>query len=219
MSDRAAVKSKENLAEILAEIRACRLCEAHLSHGPRPVLHVGRNAPILIASQAPGLRVHQSGQSFNDASGDRLRAWLGVTRDTFYDENHIALAAMAFCFPGYDAHGGDLPPRRECAKNWRSRLFGARPDFKLTLLVGSYAQAWHLGDAAKDNMTDTVRAWREYAPRYIPLPHPSWRNNGWLKKNPWFEDELVPYLRRRVRHLLSSSSRSRPARPNRRRLG
>jgi uracil-DNA glycosylase len=213
MSARQSVQKKENLADILAEIRACRLCEAHLSHGPRPVLHLGPKAKILIASQAPGLRVHESGISFNDASGDRLRAWLGVDREAFYDEEKIALAAMAFCFPGYDAHGGDLPPRKECATHWRARLLEAAPDFELTILVGSYAQAWHLGGRLKDNMTDTVRAWRDYAPRYIPLPHPSWRNNGWLKKNPWFEAELVPYLRRRVRLLLSSSSsRSRPAR-------
>jgi uracil-DNA glycosylase len=214
MPDGHAAKKREKLGDILAEIRACRICEAHLPHGPRPVLHVGPKAQILIASQAPGLRVHESGLSFNDASGDRLRAWMGIDRETFYDEKQVALAAMAFCFPGYDAHGGDLPPRKECAKTWRGRLLAAAPEFKSTLLVGSYAQAWHLGERVKDNMTDTVRAWRDYAPRYIPLPHPSWRNNGWLKKNPWFEAELVPYLRRRVRLLLSSSSsRSQPVRP------
>jgi uracil-DNA glycosylase len=191
----------ESLADVLEQIRACRLCETHLPHGPRPVVHVGPAAKLLIASQAPGLRVHETGLSFNDASGDRLRDWMGVDRDTFYNESKIALAAMAFCFPGYNAAGHDLPPRKECASLWRERLLAARPEFKTTLLVGSYAQAWHLKDRAKANMTDTVAAWREYAPRYIPLPHPSWRNNGWLKKNPWFETELLPYLRRRVRQV------------------
>jgi uracil-DNA glycosylase len=189
------------LSTVLVEIRACRLCDAHLPHGPRPVLHVGPAAKLLIASQAPGLRVHETGLSFNDASGDRLRDWMGIDRDTFYDESKVALAAMAFCFPGYNAAGHDLPPRKECASHWRERLLSARPEFKTTLLVGSYAQAWHLKDRAKARMTDTVAAWREYAPRYIPLPHPSWRNNGWLKKNPWFEKELLPYLRRRVRQV------------------
>ncbi|HEY4114775.1 MAG TPA: uracil-DNA glycosylase family protein [Rhizomicrobium sp.] len=163
---------------------------------------MGETARLLIASQAPGLRVHETGLSFNDASGDRLRDWMGVDRDTFYDESKVALAAMAFCFPGYDAQGHDLPPRKECAAKWRERLLKSRPQFKTTLLVGSYAQAWHLKDRVKANMTATVAAWRQCAPQYIPLPHPSWRNNGWLKKNPWFETELLPYLRRRVRQLL-----------------
>ena len=168
----------------------------------RPVLHVGAAAKLLVASQAPGLRVHQSGLSFDDTSGDRLRAWMGVDRGTFYDELNVALAAMAFCFPGYDGAGHDLPPRKECAAHWRGRLLAARPEFQTILLVGTHAQAWHLKDRVKANMTETVAAWREYAPRHIPLPHPSWRNNGWLKKNPWFETELLPYLRRRVRQLL-----------------
>jgi len=192
----------ESLKSLLAEIRACRICEAFID--PRPVLHVTARAKILIASQAPGLRVHRTGQSFNDASGDRLRAWMGVDRAIFYDGSKIALAATAFCFPGYDANGGDKSPRKECAAHWRERLLAARPPFETTLLVGSYAQAWHLGDGLRANMTETVKAWRDYAPRYIPLPHPSWRNNGWLKKNSWFETELLPYLRRRVRRVLSS---------------
>ncbi|MBS0279157.1 MAG: uracil-DNA glycosylase family protein [Proteobacteria bacterium] len=191
----------ENLDRLVRQIRACTLCSPYLE--PRPVLHVSKTAKLCIASQAPGLKVHQTGISFNDASGDRLRAWLGVTREQFYDESKIALAAMAFCFPGYDENGHDLPPRRECAATWRARLFAALPQFETILLVGSYAQAWHLGDARKSNMTETVRAWREYAPRYIPMPHPSWRNTAWLKKNPWFADELLPYLRRRVRRLLA----------------
>lgn len=194
--------SAQSLDRLLAEIRACRICEAHLAHGPRPVLHVSATAKLCIVSQAPGLRVHETGLSFNDASGDRLRQWMGVDRATFYDESRIAIAAMAFCFPGYNAQGHDLPPRRECATVWRERLFAALPQFETMLLVGSYAQAWHLRGRAKGSMSDTVRAWREYAPRYIPLPHPSWRNSAWLKKNPWFGEELLPYLRRRVRRLL-----------------
>lgn len=190
----------ESLSKLLAEIRACRICEQILE--PRPVLHVTKKAKLLIASQAPGLRVHQTGLSFNDASGDRLRDWMGVDRETFYDDSKIALAAMAFCFPGYDALGADKPPPKVCAAHWRERLLAARPPFETTLLVGSYAQAWHLGDKLKANMTETVRAWREYSPQYIPLPHPSWRNSAWIKKNLWFGEELVPYLRRRVAHLL-----------------
>ena len=191
------------LNDLLSEIRNCRICAPHLPHGPRPVLHVSPRARLCIVSQAPGLRVHETGLSFNDASGDRLREWMDVDRATFYDESRIAIAAMAFCFPGYNAQGHDLPPRKECAAAWRERLFAALPKFRTTLLVGSYAQAWHLRGRTKESMHETVWAWREYAPRYIPLPHPSWRNSGWLKKNPWFAEELLPCLRRRVRQLLS----------------
>jgi uracil-DNA glycosylase len=190
------------LAALVAQIRACRICADILE--PNPVLHVSHTARLLIASQAPGLRVHNTGLSFNDASGDRLRGWMGIDRATFYDTKRVALAAMAFCFPGYDDAGSDRPPPKICAQHWRNRLMQTLPPMPLTLLVGSYAQTWHLGDAVKSNMTETVQAWREYRPRYIPLPHPSWRNNGWLKKNPWFEAELVPYLRRSVRRALSS---------------
>ena len=191
----------ENLNTLVAEIRACRICEAILE--PRPVLHVSKAAKLCIASQAPGLRVHETGISFNDASGDRLRDWMGVDRDTFYHESRVALTGIAFCFPGYNAQGHDLPPPKICAATWRTRLFSALPQFETILLVGSYAQAWHLGGRQKSNMTETVKAWREYTPRYIPMPHPSWRNNGWLKQNPWFAEELLPYLRRRVRRLVS----------------
>ncbi|MBV9993000.1 MAG: uracil-DNA glycosylase family protein [Alphaproteobacteria bacterium] len=190
------------LSLLLADIRACRLCEAHLE--PRPVVRASATARLLIAGQAPGLRVHRSGLSFDDRSGERLREWTGIDRDAFYDERRVAIAAMAFCFPGYDAQGHDKPPRRECAARWRGRLLEALPAFELTLLVGGHAQAWHLGKAARSSMTETVKAWRAYRPRYIPLPHPSWRNTGWLKKNPWFEDELLPYLHRRVRRALRS---------------
>jgi uracil-DNA glycosylase len=169
---------------VLTQIRACRLCEAHLPHGPRPVLHASATARLCIVSQAPGIHVHETGLSFNDRSGDRLREWMGIGREAFYDESRIAIAATAFCFPGYDENGHDLPPRRECAATWRSQLFGALPEFPLTLLVGSYAQAWHLGPRAKGTLTGTVQAWSEYAPRTIPLPHPSWRNTGWLKNIP-----------------------------------
>jgi uracil-DNA glycosylase len=191
------------LGGLLREIRACRICALHLPHEPRPVLHASATARLCIVSQAPGLRVHETGLSFNDRSGDRLREWMGIDRATFYDDSRIAIAAMGFCFPGYDAHGHDLPPRRECASTWRTRLFAALPEFGLTLLVGRHAQTWHLGARAKANVNETVRAWREYAPRYIALPHPSWRNTGWLKKNLWFDEELLPYLRMRVTQLLS----------------
>ncbi len=190
------------LARLVKEIRACRICADILE--PNPVVHVSATARLLIASQAPGLRVHKTGISFNDASGDRLRDWMGVDRETFYDKSRIAITGMAFCFPGYDDKGGDLPPPRICAQHWRRRLMAALPPPKLLLPVGSYAMTWHLGDTAKSNMTETVKAWRDYAPALIPLPHPSWRNNGWLKQNPWFETELLPYLRKRVRQVLSS---------------
>jgi uracil-DNA glycosylase len=167
------------------------------------VLRASVTARLSIVGQAPGIRVHNTGLPFNDPSGDRLRDWIGLDRETFYDENRVAIVPMGFCFPGYDAQGGDRAPRRECAHLWRKRLFDQLPDFRLTLLVGSYAQAWHLGERARSNMTETVKAWRSYSPRTIPLPHPSWRNNGWLKKHPWFEYELLPTLRRRVRAALA----------------
>jgi uracil-DNA glycosylase len=192
-----------DLASLLDEIRACRICEAHLPHGVRPVLQVTAAARLFIVGQAPGLRVHESGLSFNDRSGDRLREWMGVDRATFYDEARIAIAAMSFCFPGYDQHGHDLPPRPECAKAWRTKLFAALPQIPLILLVGRHAQLWHLGPRARPTLTETVQAWREYAPRYVPLPHPSWRNTGWLKKHPWFERELLPSLRACIARALS----------------
>jgi uracil-DNA glycosylase len=198
------MKAPSELDALLKDIRACRICEAYLPHGVRPVVRASTTARLAIVSQAPGIRVHETGLSFNDPSGDRLRDWLGIDRDTFYDESRIAVVGMAFCFPGYDANGGDKPPRKECAPLWQDRLFAALPDFRLTLLVGSYAQNWHLEGRTKENMTKTVKAWREYTPRYIPLPHPSWRNNAWIRKNPWFEAELLPYLRRRVKAALKA---------------
>lgn len=194
----AALRKNNDLESLLAQIRACRICEKHIE--PRPVIRASSTANICIIAQAPGLRVHETGLSFNDPSGERLRDWMGVDRDTFYDESKIAIVGMGFCFPGYDANGGDKPPRKECAEAWHQKLFAVLPPFKLTLLVGSYAQARYIETGA--NMTETVRAWRKSGPRVMPLPHPSWRNNVWLKKNPWFSQELLPVLRRRVRSLL-----------------
>ncbi|MGE0828795.1 MAG: uracil-DNA glycosylase family protein [Hyphomonadaceae bacterium] len=192
--------SKAALDALVAEIGACRVCAAALPHEPRPVVRVHAEARILIAGQAPGRLVHESGLPFNDPSGDRLRDWMGLTREEFYNRKNIAVAAMGFCFPG-TVNGADLPPRRECAPLWRPRLLPLLPNVRLTLLVGLYAQRWHL--AAKGALTDIVRAWRDYPPALMPLPHPSWRNTGWLKQNPWFETEAVPELRRRVRYALS----------------
>ena len=195
--------SPRALARLVKEIRACRICADILE--PHPVIRVSHTARILIAGQAPGMRVHRTGLPFNDPSGDRLRDWMGIDRETFYDQKRIAIAAMAFCFPGYDSNGADIAPPKICAQHWRDRLFKTLPPIPLTLLVGSHAQNWHLGGAAKSNMTETVKAWRSYAPKYIALPHPSWRNNGWLKKNPWFERDVLPSLRKRVQASLSSS--------------
>jgi len=192
----------EDLDALLREIRGCRICANALSRGPRPILRAGKTAKLAIVSQAPGVRAHDTGLTFNDASGNRLRDWLGLDRDTFYDESKVAIVPMGFCFPGYNAQGHDLPPRKECARTWRARLFAVLPEFPLVVLVGSYAQSWHLKERAKENMSATVTAWREYAPRFVPLPHPSWRNNAWIKRHPWFEAELLPYLRRRVGRIL-----------------
>lgn len=195
--------SASELSRLLAEIRACKICAPFLPQAPRPILRASMTAKLCIIAQAPGIRVHETGLSFNDPSGDRLRDWLGMDTQTFYDETRVAIVGMGFCFPGYNAQGADLPPRKECAARWHESLFAVLPEFPLTLLVGSYAQKRYLGGGTNGNMTDTVRAWRQFAPRYIPLPHPSWRNNAWLKKNPWFGEELLPTLRRRVRRLLS----------------
>jgi len=187
-----------SLDALLSEIRACRVCAAELPHEPRPVVRVSTETRILICGQAPGRRVHESGLPFDDPSGDRLRAWMGIDRERFYADPAIGVAAMAFCYPGTAPAGGDLPPPARCAALWRERLLAALPNVELTLLVGSYAQGWALKDAAKGSMTETARAWREHLPAFLPLPHPSWRNTAWLKRNPWFEAEVAPYLRRRV---------------------
>ena len=194
--------AKETLAEALAAARACRLCADILPLGPRPVLHVDARARLLIASQAPGRRVHATGLSFNDASGDRLREWLGIDRATFYANKHLAIMAMGLCYPGRDAKGGDKPPVKRCAPTWHPRIRPLLANVELTLLVGSYAQRFYLGERAKPTLDATVAAWRDYLPDFLPLPHPSWRNTGWLKRNPWFAKEVLPHLRGEVRRLL-----------------
>ncbi len=190
------------LATLIDEIRGCRACAHELPHEPRPVVRVFDETRLLICGQAPGNRVHQSGLPFTDPSGDRLRAWMGVDYDRFYGDRRIGIAAMAFCFPGTNPKGGDYPPPPRCAALWRRRVLAELPKVELTLLVGSYAQDWALGDRAKRSMTDTVAAWREYLPAFLPMPHPSWRNTAWLKRNPWFEDEVIPYLRERTALIL-----------------
>jgi uracil-DNA glycosylase len=190
------------LTKALAEARACTLCEVHLPLGPRPVLRGQASARLMIVSQAPGTKVHMSGISFTDKSGDRLRDWLGVDNDTFYDEARIAIMPMGLCYPGRNPKGGDLPPRKECGPLWHPRIKPLFTDVALTLLIGSYAVNYYLKDRRKPTLNETVAAWREYLPDFLPLPHPSWRNTGWLKKNPWFERDLVPELRKRVKTLV-----------------
>jgi uracil-DNA glycosylase len=185
-----------SFTSLLADVHACTLCAAHLPDGVRPVLQIHPKARLLIAGQAPGRKVHESGVPFDDASGDRLREWMGVTRATFYDSKQIAILPMGFCFPG-TGKSGDLPPRPECAPAWRDRLLHRLHHLQLTLVVGQYAQAHHLGEQ-RSSLTETVLAWRSYGPAIVPLPHPSPRNNIWLSRNPWFESELIPVLRRRV---------------------
>ena len=196
-----------SLAALLAEVRDCRLCAARLPLGPRPVVRMDRSARLLIIGQAPGTKVHETGLPWNDPSGDRLRDWLAMDRETFYDETRIAIMPMGFCYPGRLAAGGDAPPRPECAPAWHARLRERLPIIGLTLLVGSYAQTFYLGATRKRTMTETVRAWRDYAPAFLPLPHPSWRNTAWLKRNPWFESELVPELRAATARILNGDPR------------
>jgi uracil-DNA glycosylase len=196
--------------DIVRRIRACRLCADRFAatataHAPRPVAWFRPGARLLIVGQAPGARVHESGIPFDDPSGDRLRGWMGLDRATFYDRTEIAIVPMAFCFPGYDANGADLPPPTICARTWRDETLAVLPDIRLTLLVGGYAQRWHLGRAARGGVTATVAAWRAHLPTVIPIPHPSWRNTGWLRRNPWFERDLLPDLRRRVSAVLAGN--------------
>ncbi|MEM1090729.1 MAG: uracil-DNA glycosylase family protein [Pseudomonadota bacterium] len=192
----------QSLPELVKSVRACRLCEDHLPEGPNPVFQIDRAARILIAGQAPGRRVHESGIPFDDPSGDRLRDWLGVTREIFYDPTQIALLPMGFCYPG-TGKSGDLPPRRECEPAWRPALLQHLTALKLTLVVGQYAIKSHLPDV-RGTLTNTVQHWKDYGTRLMPLPHPSPRNNIWLKKNPWFEAQLLPELRLRVSDALAS---------------
>ena len=206
----------ESLDDLTRRARACRICVEQpigmpLPHEPRPVLLPSAQARILIASQAPGTKVHLSGMPFTDASGDRLRSWLGVTREEFYDRKNFAIVPMGFCFPGQDSRGADLPPRRECAPAWRAPLIAAMPQIELVLTIGLYAQAWHMRDTRGRSLTETVMNWRRIfaaptVPVVLPLPHPSWRNTGWLKKNPWFEMDLLPFLKTEIRRRLTATA-------------
>jgi uracil-DNA glycosylase len=188
------------LVALLADVRACTLCAEHLPLGPRPVLQVHTSARILIAGQAPGRKVHVSGVPFDDASGERLRTWMGVTREQFYDAEQIAILPMGFCYPG-SGRSGDLPPRPECAPAWRGALLARLKKRQLILIIGQYAQDWHLPEH-RGSLTEAVQDWRLHWPHALPLPHPSPRNNGWLKRNPWFEADLLPALRARVAEVL-----------------
>jgi uracil-DNA glycosylase len=194
------------LEALLETVRNCRACERHLPLGPRPVLQAGESARILIVGQAPGAVVHATGIPWNDASGKRLRAWMGVDSEVFYDASRVAIIPMGFCYPGR-GRSGDLPPRRECASLWLDPLLSLLPRIELTVLVGQYAQRHYLGTRRKSSLAETVRAWQEYAPRYFPLPHPSPRNQPWLKRNPWFEQQLVPELRGRIDFCFRFSSK------------
>src|SRR5687767_10488499 len=196
--------------EIASRLRACRICRdaprygGPLPHEPRPIVQGSATARLCTASQAPGTRGHALGIPFPDRSGARLRAWLGLDEQTFYDASRVATVPMGHCFPGQDAKGGDLPPRRECAEAWRTRLLALMPQIELVLAIGLYAQSWHLGTLGRASLTQTVMDWREIhdaasAPKVLPLPHPSWRNSGWIRKNPWFETELLPFLRMEIR--------------------
>ena len=186
---------------LLANVRACTICKDHLPLGPRPVVQLHPEARILIAGQAPGRKVHESGVPFDDASGNRLREWLGVTSEQFYDPKSIALLPMGFCFPG-SGKSGDLPPRPECEPAWRTRLLEQLAGLEMTVVLGQYAQAYHFGQS-KQSLTDLVKSWRSYWPKLIPLPHPSPRNNIWLRRNPWFEADVLPALRQRVAEILA----------------
>jgi uracil-DNA glycosylase len=194
-----------SLDTLLADVRGCRVCAEHLPLGPRPVVRAARGARILIVGQAPGAKVHASGIPWDDASGRRLRSWLGVDTATFYDESRFAIIPMGFCYPGR-GNGGDMPPRPECAKLWMDRLLAQLPRIELTLLIGQYAQRHFLGHTRKDSLTDTVAAWAEYAPRFVPLAHPSPRNTAWFQRHPWFESDVLPMLRETVAAIVRKPS-------------
>jgi uracil-DNA glycosylase len=198
-----------NPAADSAALRACQICAPKFAatataHAPRPVVWFQPSAQVLIAGQAPGARVHATGRPFSDRSGDRLRDWMGVDATMFYDQSRIAIVPMAFCFPGYDAKGSDLPPPPICARTWRAGVLASLPNIRLILLVGGAAQRWHLG--IKTSVTDTVAAWRDNAPTIFPLPHPSWRNTRWVKQNPWFETDVLPALRVRLTQVLNDDT-------------
>ena len=194
------------MGDLHDRLTACTICSdrfaaTHTAHAPRPIVWFRPTARLLIAGQAPGMRVHKSGKPFDDPSGDRLRDWLGLAPDDFYDRGRVAIVPMAFCFPGYDARGADLAPPPVCGKTWHGEVMQSLKDVRLAVLVGGYAHKYHMG--VRTGVTDTVRAWRDHAPRRFALPHPSWRNTGWLKKNPWFEAELLPALRAGVRDVMN----------------
>ena len=193
-----------DLDTLLAEVRGCRVCATALPLGPRPVLRAAATARVLLVGQAPGTKVHASGMPWTDASGDRLREWLALDSDRFYDETRIAIVPMGFCYPGVLPRGGDKPPRPECAPLWHAPVMAALPKVALTVLIGQYAQTWYLGDRKRRTLTETVAAWRDYLPGFFAIPHPSWRTLGWQRRNPWFDAELLPELRRRVHALLEA---------------
>ncbi len=196
------VSQKNKLHDLLKEVRACEICAPDLPLGPRPTVVAKSSAKIMIIGQAPGTKVHETGIPWSDPSGDRLRNWLRVTREMFYDGSKIAIMPMGFCYPGRLERGGDNPPRPECAPAWHEKILAGLPDIKLTLLVGMYAQKYYLAEQNKKTLTETVRHWQEFVPAMIPTPHPSWRTTAWLKKNLWFEAELLPVLQQKVRKLL-----------------
>jgi uracil-DNA glycosylase len=197
------IRASEDLESVLLRVRRCTICHA-LPLGPKPILQAGSHSKILVVGQAPGRITHGRGLPFDDVSGDRLRDWLGVDRESFYDPRHFAMLPMGFCYPG-TGKGGDLPPRPECAENWRQPLIERLPDIQLTLVIGQYAQAWHLGKRCGRTLSETVANWRSFWPRVLPMPHPSPRNNRWLKQNSHFEAEVIPELRARVTELLGNS--------------
>lgn len=198
------MNTPRTLAATLDQVRNCQLCAAHLPHPPRPVLQAAESARILIAGQAPGRKVQASGIPFDDPSGQRLREWLGIDRTTFYDADQVAILPMGFCYPGHGPRG-DLPPRPECAPAWREMLLRQLPRLELSVVLGRYAMAYHLRDSAA-TLTETVRNWRSEWPHVVALPHPSPRNNIWLRRNPWFEREVIPALQQRVSQLLAHQS-------------
>ncbi|AKD02584.1 uracil-DNA glycosylase family protein [Pontibacter korlensis] len=191
----------EELESLLAQVRACRICEEHLPLGPRPVLAASHTAKLLIVGQAPGTKVHASGIPWDDQSGKRLRQWLGLAPEVFYDESKVAIVPMGFCYPG-KGKSGDLPPRPECARHWHQQLMTLLPDVQLTLLVGKYAQDYFLGHKAKPALTETVANWHEYLPQFMPMPHPSPRNQFWIRRNTWFETDAIPYVQQLVQSVI-----------------
>ena len=191
----------KSYSSLLSDVRACRICEAELPFGPRPVLQLHPKARILIAGQAPGKKVHESGVPFDDASGNRLREWMGVTKEVFYDSEQVAILPMGFCYPG-TGKSGDLPPRRECEQEWRNQLLEQLSALEMTLVLGKFAQQYHFGKS-KSSLTELVKSWKTYWPNRVPLPHPSPRNNSWLRNNTWFEAELLPPLRKTISKILA----------------